>query len=76
MKSDNKNRLNLLPAHLVDIGVAADHLGVSVFTLRRWVAQRRVPFVRLGRVIRFQVPALEQFIHDHAVETKHPKIEC
>ena len=53
---------------LIDIVAAAAHLGVSVFTLRRWVAQRTVPFVRLGRAIRFKPSALDKFVSVHTVE--------
>ena len=33
---------------------AADLLGVSVRTIRYWVAERRIPYFHLGRFIRFK----------------------
>ena len=36
---------------------AAAELNVSVYTIRAWVAQRRIGHVRLGRAVR--VPAAE-----------------
>ena len=57
-------------AALVGIDDAARTLGVSVYTLRRWIAQQRVPFVRLGRCVRFDPHALAQFIETNSVEAR------
>lgn len=38
---------------LVDIGEVADHLGVSVRHVRRLVAERRIPYVKWGNLLRF-----------------------
>lgn len=46
------------PQSLVDLKVAAGHLGVSTRTLRRWVEAGRVPFRRVGRTLRFPLAAL------------------
>lgn len=48
-----------LPEHLVDINEAAARLGVGVRTLRRWVAEERVPYRRIGRTLRFPLAALK-----------------
>jgi excisionase family DNA binding protein len=47
-----------LPAQLVDLEQAAQHLGVSERTLRRMVATGRVPFRRVGRGLRFNLADL------------------
>jgi excisionase family DNA binding protein len=39
---------------LFTIAAAAKELGLSVHTIRSWVAQRRIAHVRLGRVIRIK----------------------
>ena len=56
---------------LIPIGPAAQILGVSVHTVRLWVRQRRIPFVRLSTAIRFSTHSLEQFIEEHAVLPIH-----
>ncbi len=43
---------------LVDLQVAASHLGVSTRTLRRMCAAGEVPFRRVGRTLRFQLALL------------------
>ena len=52
---------------LVRVPEAAHRLGVSVHTVRHWVREQKIPFVRLSRVIRFSPRALQQFIDHKAV---------
>jgi excisionase family DNA binding protein len=39
------------------VAEAADELGLSVYTIRAWIANRRIAHIRLGRAIR--IPAAE-----------------
>ncbi|HEY8612998.1 MAG TPA: helix-turn-helix domain-containing protein [Roseomonas sp.] len=50
-----------LPA-LLDVPAAAARLGVPVSFVRRLVHERRVPFVKVGRLVRFDPADLEAFI--------------
>jgi excisionase family DNA binding protein len=48
---------------LVDEHEAARLLAISVKTLRRWRwAKREVPFVKIGRSVRYETPDLERYI--------------
>lgn len=38
----------------------AEALNLSVYTLREWVQYRRIPFIRLGRCIRFRPADIER----------------
>ncbi len=38
---------------LLDINQLAEHLGVNVRHIRRLVAERRIPFIKWGHLIRF-----------------------
>ncbi len=38
---------------LIDIVALADHLGVEVRHVRRLVAERRIPFIKWGHLLRF-----------------------
>lgn len=40
---------------------AAAHLEVSLSTLRRWMRDTSIPFSRIGRVVRFDVNALDRW---------------
>ena len=48
---------------LLTIREAAQYLAVSVSTLYGWVWQRRVPFVKIGRALRFDAQDLAAFIN-------------
>jgi excisionase family DNA binding protein len=47
---------------LVTVQEAARYLAVSVSTLYGWVWQRRVPFIKMGRALRFDLGDLEVFV--------------
>jgi excisionase family DNA binding protein len=47
---------------------AAEFLGVSLRTIRYWVATRRVPYFHLGRFIRFKPADLTAFLESGRVE--------
>lgn len=50
---------------LLTVREAARYLAVSVSTLYGWVWQRRVPFVKIGRALRFDRNDLETFVESN-----------
>ena len=42
----------------------ADHLKLAQQTIRRWVLNREVPFVKIKKVIRFRVSEIEKWIDE------------
>ena len=46
---------------LSNIDEAARALAMRKSTLRKWVLQRRIPFVRLGRSVRFNITECLEF---------------
>jgi len=55
-----EERLARAQEQLVDYKAAAQHMGVGVRTLKRWVANGEVPFRRLGRTVRFRLSLLNR----------------
>jgi excisionase family DNA binding protein len=55
---------------LYSVPEAADFLNISIHTLRAWISQRRIPFIKLGRGVRFRPEDLNEFINSCAVEAK------
>lgn len=47
---------------------AAEFLGVSLRTIRYWVAQRKIPYFHLGRFIRFKPADLIDFLESGRVD--------
>ena len=48
--------------HLLTIGQAGEYLGTGERFIRRLVAQRRIPYIKLGKYVRLQRSALDAFI--------------
>ena len=40
----------------------AEYLGLNTNTLRYWIWQRRIPFHKLGRLIRFDLKEIEAWV--------------
>jgi excisionase family DNA binding protein len=55
---------------LVNVHDAAKFLSVSVSTLYGWAWQRRIPFVKVGRALRFDRVDLEKFVQAHRYEAR------
>jgi len=53
---------------LLNVREAAQCLGLEVDTIYRKARLREVPCVKVGRALRFDVKALEQFIEKHAID--------
>ena len=53
---------------LLNIGQAADLLGLKVKTIYTYVCQRRIPFVKLGARVLFEPDKLEKWVHNNAFE--------
>ena len=47
---------------------AAAYLGMSLAWVRAAVFERRIPFVRVGRAIRFAYSDLDQYMRDRRIE--------
>jgi len=50
---------------LLTLREVANLLRVSEKTVRRWVASRRIPCLRLGRAIRFRVGDVSRWLSAH-----------
>jgi excisionase family DNA binding protein len=55
---------------LMTVQDAAECLAVSVSTLYGWVYQRRIPFVKVGRALRFDRADLDRFIETNRIRPK------
>ncbi|MGH7746576.1 MAG: helix-turn-helix domain-containing protein [Acidimicrobiales bacterium] len=52
---------------LLTIEQLADRLGSSVRHVRRLVAERRVPYVKVGRFVRFDEEEISAWLDEHRV---------
>jgi excisionase family DNA binding protein len=59
-------------AELLNVAEAARFSAVSSSTLYGWVWQRRIPFVKLGRAVRFDKADLEEYVGRNKVHPRPP----
>jgi excisionase family DNA binding protein len=55
-------------SQLMDVNQLAERLGVQVRYVRRLVAERRIPYVKLGHLVRFDRADVEKWIDRARVE--------
>jgi excisionase family DNA binding protein len=58
---------------LIDVKQAATLLGLKVSTIRAWIAQRRLPYVKCGRAVRIPADAIAQFIERNTVPSREER---
>jgi excisionase family DNA binding protein len=61
---DRPDRPTELP-RLLDITTLATHLGVNARHIRRLVAERRIPYIKWGHLIRFDPDEIAGWIDDN-----------
>jgi excisionase family DNA binding protein len=47
---------------LMTVDEAAAYLRLAPWTLRHWVCKKKIPYVRLGRSVRFRRKDMERFV--------------
>lgn len=48
----------------MSVATAARALGLSIHTIRAWIAQRRITHVRLGRAVRIPTSEIHRLLND------------
>ncbi|OQW34801.1 MAG: hypothetical protein A4E19_17965 [Nitrospira sp. SG-bin1] len=55
---------------LLTIEQTAEYLGVSKLTIYDWVSQRRIEYVKVGRLLRFKREQLDRWIDKHTIKAR------
>ncbi len=56
---------------LIDVKQLSESTGLSVFTLYSWINQKKIPYVKVGRLVRFDPRKIEKWIEGNSVEEKN-----
>ena len=59
---------------LVDIKQAATYIGLSTYTVYTMVSQRRIPFVKVGRLVKFDLDLLDKWIKQNTMMPMPSKV--
>jgi len=60
-------------ARRISVERGAAVLGVSPFTLRKWIRERRLPYHRVGRRLVLDAPDLERFFQGCRVQAREDR---
>ena len=52
---------------LLTVEQAADYLNITDHCVRRLIRERRIPFLKVGRLVRLRRPAIEAYLAECAV---------
>jgi len=55
---------------LININELSEYIGLSTSTIYSWVSQRRIPFVKCGRLTKFDLQKINDWIEESSVEEK------
>ena len=64
MKKDSSNQVK---QRLINIRELAGYTGFSLSALYSMVSQKRIPYVKIGHSIRFDLQEIDEFIKKHSV---------
>ena len=57
----------MLEKRFIGIKECASYLGISINTLRSWVFMRKIPYIKMGRLVKFDLQELEAWIKKNKV---------
>lgn len=60
---------------LVNVEHVAAYVGLSRHTVYTMVSQRRIPFVKVGRLTKFDLPTIDAWIRRHSVKPSQCPLE-
>jgi excisionase family DNA binding protein len=46
----------------------AEYLGFKIYTIDAWVSQRRIPYIKIGTAVRFDLDEIEAWLKERKVE--------
>ncbi|CAN5720396.1 hypothetical protein BH20ACT2_BH20ACT2_19960 [soil metagenome] len=64
------------PANLIDLPALARRLGVNQRHIRRLVAERRIPFVKWGHLLRFDPAEVDAWVDQARIPVRQGSIRA
>jgi excisionase family DNA binding protein len=55
----------------VDVEELSQYLGVKANTIYCWVSQKRIPFMKFNRLVRFDIAQIDEWIRMNNIEGKN-----
>ena len=55
---------------LLNITEMAEYLGITVGTLYAWVSQKRIPYIKLGRLVKFDLRKIDKWLEEKTIKER------
>jgi excisionase family DNA binding protein len=62
----------MLSRKLLTVKDVSEYTGLAPDTIYKMVSQRRIPFTKVGRLVKFEQAALDAWLNQHSVMPKSP----
>jgi excisionase family DNA binding protein len=63
----------MLPRKYLTVREVSEYMGIATDTIYTMVSQRRIPYVKVGRLVKFDQAVLDAWIKQHTVMPMPPK---
>lgn len=60
----------MIKRRLINVNELSEYTGLSTNTLYSWVSQKRIPYVKCGRLTKFDLERIDDWIKEISVERK------
>ena len=60
---------------LININELSELTGLSVGTLYQWVSQRKIPYVKVGRLTKFDLGRIKKWLEENSFEPKRSWVQ-
>ncbi len=58
----------------INIKELSEYLGIKVNTVYAWVFQKKIPYIKLGKLVKFDLLELENWLKDKRVKSIKDKL--
>jgi excisionase family DNA binding protein len=59
----------MVEKRFLGISEFSELMGISKNTAYSWVHQRKIPFIKVGRLVKFDMKAMEKWLEEHTVKS-------
>jgi len=55
---------------LLSVKELSEYLGIKIHTIYTWVSQKRIPYVKIGSLTRFDVDVINNWIAENSISAE------
>lgn len=67
------NNLTDIPKRLLTLDELVQYTGLDKGTLYNWTSQKKIPYVKISRLLRFDIRKIDEWIESKTIDNKNSK---